>query len=154
LRGRVYGLIATFAERPLFSPEFLQKELDFSWFSSMHGPVSSPPVAGFGRWQRQVPRAANQQETQMTNSKIQIVEKTCEGFTPQAPKAISATKSDKLLGLLRSKRGVTLKQLQEASGWQAHSVRGFLSGTVKTRLGLKLVAETGTDGKRRYRVAG
>jgi Protein of unknown function (DUF3489) len=58
------------------------------------------------------------------------------------------------LGLLRSKRGVTLEQLQEVGGWQAHSVRGFLSGTVKTRLGLTLVAETGTDGKRRYRIDG
>jgi Protein of unknown function (DUF3489) len=91
----------------------------------------------------------------MANSENLEITKTCEGFgSPTDKPRTKPTKADRLLKLLKSKRGVTLMQLQEASGWQAHSVRGFLSGTVKTRLGLKLVAETGTDGKRRYRVAG
>ena len=40
----------------------------------------------------------------------------------------------------------------EVTGWQAHSVRGFLSGTVKKKLGLPLVSDTGKDGVRRYRI--
>jgi len=63
-----------------------------------------------------------------------------------------ATKTDTLLNLLRSKRGASIGQLQQASGWQSHSVRGFLSGTVKKKLALTLIAETGKDGLKRYRV--
>jgi hypothetical protein len=43
--------------------------------------------------------------------------------------------------------------LMEVTGWQAHSVRGFLSADVKKKLGLALVNEIGKDGLRRYRVA-
>jgi len=39
------------------------------------------------------------------------------------------TKTDKILGLLKQSGGVTLQELVKATGWQPHSVRGFLSGT-------------------------
>jgi hypothetical protein len=46
-----------------------------------------------------------------------------------------------------------LAELIALTGWQAHSVRGFLSGTVRTKLGLPLTSEAAADG-RRYRVTG
>ena len=60
------------------------------------------------------------------------------------------SKSDRILKLLRRKKGASIKDLQEATGWQAHSVRGFLSGTVKKRLGLPLRSEHSEKGGRRY----
>ena len=62
------------------------------------------------------------------------------------------TKADVVLKQLKSSRGATIAAMMEATGWQAHSVRGFLSGTVKKKLGLTLESETGKDGARRYRV--
>ncbi len=62
------------------------------------------------------------------------------------------TKTDMILKLLRRKRGITLAELVEATGWQAHSVRGFLSGTVRKKLGLSLVSDKGQDGALRYRI--
>lgn len=47
---------------------------------------------------------------------------------------------------LKSPKGVTTETLMEATGWQAHSVRGLLSAVVKKKLGLSLVSETGKDG--------
>lgn len=65
----------------------------------------------------------------------------------------AVTKSDAVLKLLRAARGASIDDLTNATGWQAHSVRGFLSGTVKKKLGLELSSENGKDGVRRYRVA-
>jgi Protein of unknown function (DUF3489) len=90
----------------------------------------------------------------MTDSNIQNNEETGNHYAPQAPRPrrTKLKKSDTLLKLLKSKRGATIAQLQEASDWQSHSVRGFLSGTVKKKLGLTLVAEPGRDGLKRYRI--
>ncbi|WP_192359690.1 DUF3489 domain-containing protein [Mesorhizobium mediterraneum] len=62
------------------------------------------------------------------------------------------TKTEMVLKKLRLAKGTTLEGLIEATGWQAHSVRGFLSGTVKKKLGLSLLSEVGKDGVRRYRL--
>lgn len=64
------------------------------------------------------------------------------------------SKSDSVLKKLRSARGVTVGQMMESTGWQAHSVRGFLSAVVRKKLGLTLMSEVGKDGQRRYRVVG
>jgi hypothetical protein len=61
------------------------------------------------------------------------------------------SKQDVVLGLLRSKSGVSLDALIDATGWQAHSVRGFLSGVVKKKLSLDLQSE-GSGADRIYRV--
>ena len=64
-----------------------------------------------------------------------------------------ATKSDKIIQLLKRPSGTTITELQKATGWQAHSVRGFLSGTAKKRLGLNVISELDAKKQRRYRVA-
>lgn len=63
-----------------------------------------------------------------------------------------STKSEAILALLRRKSGASIEELTAATGWQAHSVRGFLSGTIKKKFALKLDAENSIDGVRRYYV--
>src|SRR5216684_8149881 len=56
----------------------------------------------------------------------------------RAKKAVTArrgSKTAKILALLKRPGGASLQQLQKATGWQAHSVRGFLSGTLARRFG-------------------
>ena len=73
---------------------------------------------------------------------------------PKSRTANAATsKAEHLLKKLGSAKGVTIPQMMEATGWQAHSVRGFLSGVVRKKLGHTLVSEVGKDGTRRYRIA-
>jgi hypothetical protein len=63
------------------------------------------------------------------------------------------TKADKILALLRRPKGGTIVELSKATEWQEHSVRGFLSGTLKKRKGLDVLSEKDDKGVRRYRIA-
>ena len=63
------------------------------------------------------------------------------------------SKTSKILTLLKRPGGASLPQLQKATGWQAHSVRGFLSGAVKKKMGLRVISTKLGDGTRTYRVS-
>ena len=56
-----------------------------------------------------------------------------------------------MIELLRSPKGTTIDAMMKATGWQQHSVRGFLAGVVRKRLKLKLGSDL-VDGGRIYRV--
>jgi hypothetical protein len=62
------------------------------------------------------------------------------------------TKQQTCLDLLGRREGATIEDLQQATGWQKHSVRGFLAGAVKKKLGLTLISEKPDAGPRRYRI--
>jgi hypothetical protein len=65
--------------------------------------------------------------------------------------ARSATKHDRIIATLRTSAGATIASLVTATEWQQHSVRGFLAGVVRKKLGLNLVSEQ-TDKGRVYRI--
>jgi hypothetical protein len=61
------------------------------------------------------------------------------------------TKHDRIIAMLRMPAGATIASLVTATEWQQHSVRGFLAGVVRKKLGLNLVSEQ-TDKGRVYRI--
>jgi Protein of unknown function (DUF3489) len=63
------------------------------------------------------------------------------------------TKQQTCIDLLGRREGATIEELQAATGWQQHSVRGFLAGAVRKKLGLPLLSEKPDDGLRRYRIS-
>jgi hypothetical protein len=78
--------------------------------------------------------------------------------TPQknaAKKANTAApvkgKLGSVIALLRRPKGASIAELCKATDWQAHSVRGALSGSIKKKLGLKVTSEK-SDGVRTYRI--
>jgi hypothetical protein len=77
----------------------------------------------------------------------------------RAAKRITATsgarddsKKATLIELLRRPGGATLNELMAATEWQAHSVRGFLSGTLRKKMGLKIESDKTADRERTYSI--
>ena len=70
----------------------------------------------------------------------------------KAPASARSTKTDQVLELLRRENGATAAELLAATGWQAHSLRGFISGALrkKQKLVVELVKVEGTES--RYRI--
>jgi hypothetical protein len=54
--------------------------------------------------------------------------------------------------MLRAPGGTTITAIMKVTGWQSHSVRGFLTGVVKKKHGLNLVSAV-DGGQRIYRIA-
>ena len=70
--------------------------------------------------------------------------------SPKTPTR-SDTKHARILAMLRAPAGATIAAIMTATEWQQHSVRGFLAGVVRKKLGLNLVSES-TDKGRVYRI--
>ena len=64
--------------------------------------------------------------------------------------AREGSKTATILELLKRPEGATAKELLKATGWQPHSLRGFLSGTVGKKMGLTVTSTKGEDGERNY----
>jgi hypothetical protein len=81
--------------------------------------------------------------------------KKAKAAKPKAAKKQSRTgsKTAIVLELLRRKEGATLAEIAKATGWQNHSIRGFISGQVAKKLGLKVESTKSEVGERTYRIA-
>ena len=72
---------------------------------------------------------------------------------PQAQTLAHESKQSQMIVLLKRSEGATIEELISAIGWQAHSIRGAMSGLLKKRLGLVIVSEV-KEGIRVYRIMG
>jgi len=62
-----------------------------------------------------------------------------------------ATKAERVLALLKAPPGASLRAIMELTGWQSHTVRGFISAQVTKRMGFKIQSFK-RDGERIYRI--
>jgi len=72
---------------------------------------------------------------------------------PKAMKPNPNSKQSRVIAMLQSSSGATIIAMMKATGWQKHSVRGFLAGVVRKRLKLKLESTKAGD-DRIYRIVG
>ncbi len=114
--------------------------------------------AGLGALDGKPARASGKQPTpsKARTKKPRTVRK------PAAPKSKSrqsmpavrpGTKQALLIELLKRKTGASIDEIMEATGWQAHSVRGAISGALKKKLGLAVSSEKADGRGRVYRIA-
>jgi Protein of unknown function (DUF3489) len=72
---------------------------------------------------------------------------------PKTPRTRENSKQAQMIELLKRPDGATLNQLIEATGWQAHTVRGAMAGALKKKLGLTITSDKATGQERTYRIS-
>ena len=87
--------------------------------------------------------------TPKTKSKAVTPAKSMAAALPSRP----GSKAAAVITLLKAKRGATIPEMMEATGWQSHSVRGFIAGSLRKRHGLDVISEKRDGEDRRYRLS-
>ena len=120
-------------------------------------PASEPKAATKANVAPRKPRVAPSKGK--STKKASPVKKGAKGarrgtVPKKATGARQGSKTEKVLDLLKQAGGATLKELMKATGWQPHSVRGFLSGTLGKKMRLTVTSTKAEDGERSYSVKG
>jgi len=82
----------------------------------------------------------------------QTPQKTTSKKKSKSPVVYSTTKGELIKHLLNNPEGIDIPELIKATGWQTHSIRGFISGTLRKKLNLNVISEISSNGSRKYRI--
>lgn len=137
--------------------------LCFSGISLMHGggsqvgrakeakPTTMPSIAGASPEPADNPSHTGAAKSR-PRKKIQLTSKKTKTSRRQKPTVAArrGSKKAKIVSLLKRPGGASVKQLQKATGWQPHSVRGFISAQLKTKMALTVRSTKRPDGSRAY----
>ena len=112
-------------------------------------PMKSTNDAGPAPAEQQNPDARPQSaRSRLAKSKRAIV----KAANTKPRTARPGSKTSKILNLLQRPNGASVAELVKATGWQPHSVRGFLSGVLKKKMALKIRTAPRDNGDRAYRL--
>jgi hypothetical protein len=113
---------------------------------------SSKKGAGRGKNAPKGQKTAKRGETKESAPKPAAKRRKRDGRAKAASAPRAESKGAKVLDLIGRAKGATLAELMKATGWQAHSVRGFLS-TASKKHGLKIESAKNESGERVYTIA-
>ena len=102
--------------------------------------------------QRPVPKGVQKMDAPDALTKREAIH-ALQKLEATPPTIRPGTKLAAIIAAMRHPGGATIAQMMASTGWQAHTVRGTISGMVRKRLGYEVITEKGTDGQRTYRIA-
>lgn len=82
----------------------------------------------------------------------QAIDAVIETATAMKPRTRDNSKQAQVIAMLKRPEGATIAQICEATGWQAHTVRGAFAGALKKKLGLNIVSAKEPGADRVYRI--
>ena len=100
-----------------------------------------------------MPKSANRRSPKSTAARATVEKPLQPAITGREKKTDAGSKQARVIEILQSPTGMTIAAMMKETGWQQHSVRGFLAGVVRKKLKLKLNSKK-IDGSRVYRVDG
>src|SRR3977135_129693 len=100
-----------------------------------------------------MPKSAKKRSPKSKAARATTAKAPQPAVTDPEKKNDASSKQARLIEMLQSPTGMTIAAMMKETGWQQHSVRGFLAGVVRKRLKLKLNSKK-IDGSRVYRVVG
>lgn len=98
-----------------------------------------------------MPRPTKKQLSASSAMPAPAAKLSAQANDPKTKKSNPTSKQSRVIAMLQSPVGVTIAAMMKATGWQQHSVRGFLAGVVRKRLKLKLRSKK-VDGNRVYQI--
>ena len=130
--------------------------------AEVNGPATEEPAAEATPEPAEEPEPTVAEEAPQTPDVAPPGTELAENATPaekapKTPRSANGTregsKTGLILELLKREGGVSVQELMTATGWQVHSVRGFLSGTIGKKMGLTVVSTKREDGTRIYSIS-
>ncbi len=98
-----------------------------------------------------MPKSAKKRSSKSTAARATTAK--APAITDPEKKNDASSKQARVIEMLQSPTGITITAMMKETGWQQHSVRGFLAGVVRKKLKLKLNSKK-VEGSRVYRVEG
>ena len=100
-----------------------------------------------------MPKSSKKRSPKSTAARAMTAKPAQPSITDPEKKNDAGSKQARVIEMLQSPTGMTIAAMMKETGWQQHSVRGFLAGVVRKKLELKLNSNK-IDGSRVYRVDG
>lgn len=116
--------------------------------------IASPELKGANKDKSSSTKQSGKQPTQLISTNLKSVK--AQKKKSKDPVIVSSThrttKQELVLSMLSHKAGTSIADITAKTDWQTHTVRGFLAGTVKKKLGLTLMSSKAAGDVRRYRI--
>jgi hypothetical protein len=100
------------------------------------------------------PKPQEATKTPAEGKRRDVARDGAKGGRDTASIAREGSKKAEVLAMMRRSKGATLEAIMNETGWQAHTVRGFISGTLIKKLGLTVESFRADDKERTYRITG
>jgi hypothetical protein len=102
---------------------------------------------------RSTTAASSTKANKLPSKNLKAVPPSADVALPLPAGPVRDSKQARLIARLRAKPGATIDQMMTLTGWQAHTVRGTISGVLRKKLGLTVNCDSSTDsGEHLYRI--